>query len=54
MVEKWCGDCEFAREHITDPKSPCYTCDRHRNNFKIASKIEAFPEVEKSEKELME
>jgi hypothetical protein len=37
MVEKWCGDCAFAREHITDPESPCYTCDRHRSNFKVAN-----------------
>jgi len=48
MTENWCGDCEFAWEHITDPESPCYTCDRHRNNFKQANKLEVIIEVKKN------
>ena len=38
--EKWCGYCAHAAEHVNDPNSPCYSCDRHKSSFKPANVIE--------------
>lgn len=37
MNNPWCGDCVNAYDHMTDLKSPCYSC-KEKRNFKPANK----------------
>ena len=32
--KKWCGECVYAYDHMTDKDSPCYTC-KEKRNFKF-------------------